>query len=122
MASLLETRIREAIERGFRGKLLTGTLRRVNYSGQDAYGDPLEVGVDEHTFEGFVDVYDAAYRARAGIPETDVRVVIIAGSLAVDPIKDDKVQVRSEWFQLRSVKTDPARAAWECQAFKVEAP
>jgi hypothetical protein len=126
VSGLLEGQIADAIYAGFKGKLLVGTLWRsvpAISGGLDARGDPEIIDPVSWRCQGFVDGYDAAYRARAGIPETDSKVCIFAQSIpGVRPAKDDKVLFRGEWWQLRSVATDPATALWVCQAFIGVAP
>jgi hypothetical protein len=121
---LLTGQIAKAIFAGFKGKLLTGTLRQQAAAGVDAHGDPIPGAVTLNPCEGFTDQYDDAYRARAGIPQTDLIVNVFAQSLAagIQPGKDDKAQFEGQWYQLRAVKTDPATALWVCQAYKVAAP
>lgn len=72
--------------------------------------------------EGFVDVYTAFYKAQAGIPASDVKILIIAGSLSIEPRKDDQVQFRGTWYQVRQLGTDPGIATWELQSFKIPDP
>lgn len=72
--------------------------------------------------EGFVDTYSAFYKAQAGIPETDVRILIIGGSLSTTPKRNDEIKFRDKWYKAREVNTDPALAAWEIQAFEIEDP
>jgi hypothetical protein len=119
MASFLESQLRNAIAKGFKGRLLTGTLTRIINGGVDEYGDP---STTTQTFrvEGFVDAYSDAYRAQAGIPETDSKITLIAGNSAVEPIKLDRIQF-TNWplFEVRVVKTDPAKATFECQSYEV---
>lgn len=123
MASILETQVRDAIYKGFKGKLLTGTLRRVTPSSTlDADGDPITTTAATYSFEGFVDTYSEFYRAKVGIPDTRVKVVIIAGSLSVVPLKDDQVLVRDKWYQVLENATDPALATWELPAFEIPSP
>lgn len=124
MASLLDT-IASEIHKGFTGKLHTGTLRRITVSGgNDEHGDPVTSTPASHSFEGFIDEYSEFFRMQAGIPEGDLKVCIIAGSLDTTPIKDDRVTMTSgphngRTFQLRRIATDPAAALWVCQAFRL---
>jgi len=128
--AILDGDIASAIFKGFKGKLLTGLIRQrtVPSSGAlDQYGDPIDLEATDTAIEGFVENYDDAYRARAGIPETDLQVNIFAKSApAITPGKDDIVKFTrgtvDTWYQLRRVKTDPALALWQCQAFEIEAP
>lgn len=119
---LLDGEIKKAIAAGFKGKLLTGTLRRVAYGNLDSKGDPAVTSAD-YTFEGFRDNFTAFYAAQAGIPVTDARILIIAGSILVAPKKDDKVLISGEWYQLRRVvEVDPAGATYTMAGFSIEAP
>jgi hypothetical protein len=121
---LLTGQLAKAIYAGFKGKLLSGSLRRVAPGGLDQYGDTVPGTVTTYPCEGFTDKYDDAYRARAGIPETDLIVNIFAQSLpaGIQPTKDDTAQFLGTWYQLRAVKTDPATALWVCQAYEIRAP
>ncbi len=121
MASILETQLKNLVHKGFKGRLLVGTLRRVTPSSTlDSNGDPTSKTLTDHSFEGFVDTYSEFYRAVAGVPDTKVKVVIISGSLTVVPKKDDYVKLRDTWYQVLGVTTDPALATWELPAFAIE--
>lgn len=131
MASILEGSLARQVFAAFRGKLLKGYLRRmVSLGGEpDEYGDvTVSVFPQVWSLEGFEDTYDDRYRAVAGIPETDVRVSVFAQSLpaGISPRKDDMVGLIrngvTNWYQLRTVQTDPAQAMWTCQAFAVPEP
>lgn len=123
MVSQLLNQVRKQIGAGFKGQLLPGTLRRYTPGTVvDAAGDVTSETPSSHTFEGIVDTYSAFYRAQAGIPDTDVKVLIIGDSLDVTPQKDDQVKIRDKWYQLRSVDTDPALAQYTCQAFEITDP
>lgn len=124
MPGLLEGQIAKAIFKGFKGKLLKGTLRRETLGTTlDTFGDPTGATVTSYSIEGFVSGYSAFYRATAGIPETDVKVNIFAqSSPGLVPSKDDLVQFQGTWYQLRSANVDPATALYACQAFVTVAP
>jgi hypothetical protein len=123
MVSLLESEVRNRVRAAFAGRLLTGTLRRVASSSLNAYGDPVPGTASTWTFDGIVDSFSAFFAATAGIPATDVRVLIIAGSLATVPQQDDQVAFRGEWYQLRRlVERDPANATYIFSGFKIEDP
>jgi len=109
--------IAKQIYAGFKGKLLTGTLSRSEGSGADEYGDPTSVVTTEYSCQGFIEDYSLYYRASAGIPDGDVRITLFAQSLAVTPTKDDKITMRDQQYQVRQVRSDPAQATWELQAF-----
>jgi len=124
MASLLESAIKDKIYAGFKGKLLTGSLRREAVSGGlDDYGDPVATTATTFSFEGIRETFDAAYRKRAQIPDTDVKVLIIAGSLSVTPKQGDKVLIRDVWHEVRRILAiDPANASYTLQAFEIDDP
>lgn len=115
---LLDGQIRAAIAKGFNGKLLSGTLRKVTTTGRDANGDPITTTTD-YACHGFVDDYSAITRMAAGIPATDSRVTLIAGLCAAEPAIGDKVLVSGQWWQVRAVSKDPAGATFELQSFRV---
>lgn len=69
-----------------------------------------------------MDTYSAFHKAQAGIPETDVKILIIAGSLSTTPKKNDEIKFRDKWYKSRAVDTDPANATWEIQAFEIADP
>lgn len=112
--------MKNAIAAGFKGKLLTGSLVRATGSTVNEYGDVVPGSPQTFRVEGFPDEYNDMYRQQAGIPETDVKLILIAGNSQTEPQKDDKVTFANfGTFQIRKVKTDPAKAHFECQAFKV---
>lgn len=119
MASFLEGQLRNAIANGFKGKLLVGTLTRMVRGGVDEYGDPISTP-NEFRVEGFVDQYSDAYKAQAGIPAQDVKIILIAGNSATQPQKEDNISFAGyPTYQVREVKTDPAKATWELQSFGI---
>lgn len=130
MGILDASELATSIYQGFAGQLLSGTIR--NYqtpeSGAlDEYGDPIEISATPQTIEGFTEQYDASYRARAGIPETDLMVNWFSQSApGVVPVQDSVISMTQNsvvsWYQVRRVGTDPAQALWVCQAFEIEEP
>lgn len=118
MASLLEAQIRNAIAKGFKSKLLTGTLTRPVSSAVDNRGNPVPATPLNFRVEGFADNYTAAYKATAGIPVTDFKITLILGNCETEPLKDDTIALPG-WgsAKVRNVKTDPAKASAECQVF-----
>ena len=115
MANILDP-IRASVAKAFKGKLLAGVLTRATASSVDQYGDPVPGAPASFSCEGFPDEYSDAYRAAAGIPETSVKLIIIAGNTATAPQKEDKVAFRGIAYKILKVKTDPALAHYECEA------
>lgn len=124
MAGLLTGKIAKAIFNGFKGKLLKGTLRHDTPSSTlDDKGDPIAATPTRFSVEGFTDEYSAFYRAKAGIPETDLKVNIFSqSSPGLTPTKDDRVTFGGVWYRLRKVNVDPAGALFECQSFEIPTP
>lgn len=123
MVSLLDKSIAKTVAQGFKGQLLTGTLRREVTKTVDDAGDPATSTVTTYPFEGIRDTFNAVYAAAAGIPVTDVRILIIAGSIKTVPVMDDKIFIRSSWYQVRRItEIDPANATYTLAAFACKAP
>lgn len=125
MAGLLDGFLADAIYKGFKNKLLIGTLRRMSFvraEGLDERGDPNRRTPTDYLCQGFTDEYSEFFRATAGVPDTDLKVCVFGKSLpaGVRPQKDDYVQFRSTWYQLRTVMVDPANALWECRASRLQ--
>lgn len=123
MASPLDA-IARAVATGFKGKLRSGTLRRVpNAPGVDSYGDANPGSPVTYPFEGIRETYSAVFKARAGIPQTDVRILVIAGSCATDPRRGDQVYIEGRWHQVREIENiDPATATYALQSFEIKDP
>jgi hypothetical protein len=127
---LLDGSLAEQIYAGFKGKLLTGIIRKRSQpesAALDSLGDPLELAPADTAIEGFTENYDDAFAARAGIPSTDIMVNIFAKSCpGIVPGKDDIVRMTqagvATWYQLRRAKVDPAGALFICQAFVIPEP
>lgn len=125
MARLLDGAIARIVAGAFRGKLKVTTLRKPGRAGGlDDNGDAIPAPATTYSCEGYTDEYTAYFRAVAGIPQTDSKVCIIAGSLprGIAPGRDDQVYVGGKWYQLREANTDPATALWECQAYEIPEP
>lgn len=120
MASPLEGLIKNAIAKGFKGKLLKGTLNRETGSTVDEFGDVVEGTPQTFVVEGFADKYSEYYKKQAGIPETDFKITLILGNCETEPLKDDTIALPG-WgsAKVRTVMIDPARASAECQVFGV---
>jgi hypothetical protein len=126
MASFLDSQLKGIVAQAFKGQLSDGTLRKETYTTRDpSTGDPSGSTVTTYPFNGIRDSFNAAFAAQAGIPTTDVRVLVLLGSLpeGILPSKDDKVFILGAWFQVRKVlEIDPANAAMTLQVFQVQAP
>jgi hypothetical protein len=125
MASPLEGSLKRAIAKGFAGKLTLGVLRRSTSSGVDDKGDALPPTTTDTRFNGIRSDFSAFSKAQAGIPETDVKILVLLGSMKpeITPKKDDLIYMRrpwNQWYMCRRVLTiDPAGASCELQAYAV---
>lgn len=130
MTSLLEGALRKRVAQGFKGRLLKGQLRLTTPTTQNSLGDPVPGTTTTFTFEGIRDNFDASYAARANIPLTDVKVLIILGSVKPVLTQDQEqhlqnfqVFIVNKWHTVRRVlKIDPARASAELQCYESPAP
>lgn len=122
MASILGASTKRTIARAFKGKLRKGTIRRATVASVSDLGDVVAGTPQTFTFEGFREDYSAFYRKQAGIPDTDCKIVMIAGLTGTTPAKDDELLLAGQWFRVRRVSGDPADAAYECQCFETTTP
>lgn len=128
MVSLLEGTLKARIAAGFKGKLTTGTLRRDTAGAVDSAGDATTPTVTTYTINGIRDSFSASYLAQTGIPITDVRILVLLGSVvpATTPVEDDAIYLNApwnRWHQVRRVlEIDPAGASCLLQAFEIPAP
>lgn len=65
--------------------------------------------------KGMVDSYSDAYRAAAGIPETDVRLIVLQHGVGAAPDTDSEITLRGARYRIMTVGQDPAQAAWTIQ-------
>ncbi len=126
MASLLEGPLARTVARAFRGKLTDGVLRReVPGAGNDDFGDPNAGATPTFTFNGIRESFDAKYRQQAGIPETDVGVLVLLESVEprTVPQQGDQVKIKGAWHKVRRLlDIDPAGATARLQCFEISAP
>jgi hypothetical protein len=78
--------------------------------------DPPPPVLVEYACRGFVDEFTADYRAGGLVESGDVKVVIVATSLEIDPQPGDTVTAKGKTYSAISVSADPAGATWSVQA------
>ena len=93
--------------------LSDATLTRATGSG--GWGEDM-ASVSTHPCKALLAAYSDHLRAVAGIPDTDVKLMIVGTSIATEPLKGDTVTLKGRSWALIRVDTDPARAMWTCQA------
>lgn len=121
MARFTEGPLRRALAAGFKGHLSTGIIRRYTYT-MNSFGDRVPSGHTDYTFEGIRDDFNALYRAQAGIPDSDVRVMVILGLVKppTTPVQTDKIFIKNQWHEVRQVlEIDPADATAKLQCYKI---
>jgi hypothetical protein len=86
---------------------------------QESSGPPWEPIITNvpHACSGWVDEYDASYRASSLIQMNDRKVFIVVSTLDVTPAPGNTVQIAGgTTFSIISVERDPAGACWVLQA------
>lgn len=78
--------------------------------------NPGTTTTTDYACRGWADRYEAAELANTTILATDTKVMIVAGTLAVDPQPQDIVTVGGKGYTIIAVSTDPAGAMWTVQA------
>lgn len=125
MASPLDGKMRRDIAKAFRGKLKKGRIRVVEVASLDDFGDAAPGDPVEAVFDGIQENFNAMWAAQAGIPDTDLSVLIILGSIkpqTVVPAQDTLIYIENQWVRVRKVLgTDPANATMRLQCY-VENP
>ena len=119
--SLLD-QLRDDVHAALADDARAATLRHEEPGGLDEYGDPLPGVVTTYDCKGWVEEYDATWLS-AGIPSTDVRILILQKSLTGHtPEQDDQLMIESQWYQIRNISRDPANAAWVFQSYAISDP
>ena len=128
MVSLLDSALKQKVAAAFKGKLTRGILRKTAGVTRDSNGDRSTGTVTTYTFEGIREDFSLFHKANSGIPETDVRILLILGSLnpATTVQKDNQIYLNTPWnawYQVRRVLTiDPAGASCSVQAYEIPDP
>jgi len=78
--------------------------------------DPLPPISTDFACNGFIDDWDASYLASSLVERGDVKIVIIANSIAIVPVAGDRVMVRGKTYSVLNVSADPALATYTLQA------
>lgn len=116
MSSPLEGSLAKAIGNGLKGLFYDATLTRTTVTGGDPY-DPGSGTTTTETFacQAFEDTYSTFERQNTLIQAGDVKVVVLATTLATTPTTADKITTRGVTRSIVSVERDPAGATWTCQ-------
>ncbi|MCT8999121.1 hypothetical protein [Chelativorans intermedius] len=115
MASILQGEIAAEIVAALEAERVPYALTLVR---QETGGDPWDPIIVDVPYDcrGWRDDYSLDERDGTLIQQDDVRVFIIASSLAIEPTTADTISLAGVSHSIVSVKRDPAGALWEVQA------
>lgn len=123
MASPLLGSIAQAVASALSGVFLDATLSRsVAAVGGDP-ADPAPPTTSIFTCKAIEEQYSSYDRANGLVGAKDVRILILAATLAVEPLPLDRIVVRGKTYTIApggdagiaSVQSDPAKATWLCR-------
>lgn len=105
---------------------LDATLTRTTQvAGTNAWDAPASSSDTSYTCKAIHDTWSASWLASGLVATDDLRVIVLADSLEVEPQPGDRITIRSETFTIvpagaggPAVSTDPARATWELRCRK----
>ncbi|MGB3390779.1 MAG: hypothetical protein WBA88_22680 [Pseudaminobacter sp.] len=104
---------------------LAGTLRNATlwqYSlVDDGYGGQMPGYDAPYLCDGVRGSFESVLAGLSGIPRTDAKIELIAGTLAVEPKRLDKIHIEGTWWIITEIEVDPAKAVWLCQCEATEA-
>lgn len=119
MASPLEGALRRTIGKAMSSTFYACTVTRSIPGSTDPPYSPWAPGpptLQPHACKGLVDGYSVFERTNTLIVTGDVKVLILASTLAITPTTSDTVTIRGTTYSVIDVSTDPAQALWVLQA------
>lgn len=90
-------------------------IRDVPVEGGDP-ADPQPPVETPFACSGWIDDWDADYLASGLVERTDVKIIVIANSIAIVPAAGDRVTARGKTYSVLNVSADPALATYTLQA------
>jgi len=126
MASMLESELAHVIADAASFIFLDATLTRDVPGAITDPADPPAPTTVNYPCKAIEDMYSTGQRANGLVAADDVRVLILATTLAVAPLPGDRITIRGVMRTivpagttgLPGVDSDPARATWECRTRK----
>jgi len=114
----------KTVGKAFDGVFQDAVLTRETSGDGPAY-DPGEPTTQTYPCKALVESYGAFARGQGLVAATDMKVMILATSLSVQPQPLDKIEIAAQGFTGRvvangtagtpAVETDPAKAVWNCR-------
>lgn len=114
---LLDGGISAIFGAAFGGIYLAGTLHRAG-TGEDADGR-VTTTFDDVPMRYQPDAISDIARATAGIPTTDVRVLILADGLGGKPKAEDEMTIAAGRFRISTSEADPATSHFKTRGSPV---
>lgn len=124
MPSILEGSLATTIAGALRSLFLDATLTRYVEGTVTDEADPPPPTQVSYPCKAIEDQFSANVLAQGLVRTSDVNILILAKTLAVDPRPGDLITIRGVTRQivpsgtggLAGVTSDPARATWSCRA------
>lgn len=116
MTSPLAGGIASAVAAGLSSIMLDATLTRATTTGGNAW-DTSSGTTTTATYacKGFVEDYAAREVDGTLVQANDRKVTVLAKTLAVTPVPEDKITISGATYRVISVKSDPAQATFTMQ-------
>ena len=115
MASPLD-KLPRAINSAFRGLLYDAVMTvDVPRDGSDP-ADPLPPVPTPYSWKAYVEKYSAYYRANSLVEASDRKVIVLARSLAIEPVNGARITVNNITFSIIAYDDGGSnRSVWEIQ-------
>jgi hypothetical protein len=78
--------------------------------------DPPPPTLTDYACKGFTDVFSDSFLAGGLVQRGDIKVVVVADTLAIEPAPGDQVTIRGKTYTVADVSADAALALYELQA------
>jgi len=118
-SNLLTGGLAATINKAFKNVFMDATLARDTRSGGTSY-EPGPVTTATYSCKAIEDSYGAMFMANGLVDTNNVKILVLAGSLAVEPQPLDRITIRGKTYTVSTasagvppVQSDPARATWE---------
>jgi hypothetical protein len=128
MTSPLEGALAKTIGAAFSGLFLDATLTRAATAAGPNAWTPGAVTTTVYACKAIHEAWSTGLLAQGLVEADDVKVLILASSIAIEPAPGDMITIRGEQFTIiiipagggkamkPAVSTDPAKAVWEIRA------
>lgn len=123
MTSILEGSLAATLGRAMTPLFLDATLTRYVAGVATDPAEPPTPTTVTYACKAIEEEYSSGVRGAGLVNATDVNVLILAYTLAVEPKAGDRITIRSRTVTVvpadsagtKAVRSDPARATWQCR-------